>query len=58
MLKKSVLNFFKASWQKRVFAKMLNSLKLKDHFHELARRTGAHSLFFNRPLTSKCGGKK
>jgi hypothetical protein len=50
VLKKSVLDFFKASWQKRCFAKMLKLLKWKDRFNNLARRPGARSLFFNRLL--------
>jgi hypothetical protein len=54
VLKKSVLDFFKASWQKRGFAKMLKSLKRKDRFNDLARRPGAHSLFFNRLLWAFC----
>jgi hypothetical protein len=50
VLKKSVLDFFKASWQKHGFAKMLKLLKRKDCFNNLARRPGARSLFFNRLL--------
>jgi hypothetical protein len=51
VLKKSVLDFFKASWQKRCFAKMLKSLKRKDRFNDSARLPGARSLFFNRLLS-------
>jgi hypothetical protein len=50
VLKKYFLYFFKATWQKRGFARWLESVKRKSRFTDLARRPGARSLFFNRLL--------